>query len=90
MELKARGSNKATQSLVFQSHLYGIESRERIVFTLKRLKFQSHLYGIESQDHQAPLGTEERFNRTFMELKVRIHFRMLRNVFYVSIAPLWN
>ena len=51
--------------------------------------FQSHLYGIERKVTHDCKQEAERFNRTFMELKVGTHPRASLAC-SVSIAPLWN
>ncbi len=56
---------------MFQSHLYGIESDALRRQVGIQIGFQSHLYGIESDVGAARQRERHRFNRTFMELKVR-------------------
>ena len=56
---------------------------------LPLLQFQSHLYGIESVQEQWNQSWHQRFNRTFMELKVA-RLYLWRWSSSVSIAPLWN
>ena len=91
MELKAWNVVVDDAVEQFQSHLYGIERKDRILlkwcsgsvsiaplWNWKMVEsptlpcptmFQSHLYGIESQLSREKGWKEERFNRTFMELK---------------------
>ena len=70
MELKVTSSVLLPVRLVFQSHLYGIESILYHARTWIATKFQSHLYGIERWWRARRSPALRCFNRTFMELKV--------------------
>ena len=70
MELKVGKKKLRLFSFKFQSHLYGIESEIGSTEIHMLSLFQSHLYGIESQITVRWRVLPNRFNRTFMELKV--------------------
>ena len=89
MELKVTSSVLLPVRLVFQSHLYGIESILYHARTWIATKFQSHLYGIERWWRARRSPALRCFNRTFMELKVSWAVRRAGKR-SVSIAPLWN
>ena len=69
MELKVGNDTARNVYRGFQSHLYGIESSERVEFTGIMRCFNRTFMELKESCHVPRYVVQERFNRTFMELK---------------------
>ena len=56
----------------FQSHLYGIESRQQSWCRRDRRRFNRTFMELKAISSAPSRGSQEGFNRTFMELKEEI------------------
>ena len=89
MELKDASTFDNAVSVLFQSHLYGIESYDRAEFVAGEILFQSHLYGIESGKTLSAF-CEERVSIAPLWNWKFTTWRTWNRLHRVSIAPLWN